>query len=79
MGGNTIADQDLLVLHRQDQRLHRVDLAAAAAGSRKRGWRQFYLATPSDVAVDRCIKTLAGHGRCGEPGLGNDTGKLNVM
>ena len=34
-------------------------VAAAAAGSRKRGWRQYYLATPSDVAVDAYQRWLA--------------------
>ena len=52
MGGNTIADQDTLVLHHQDQRLHRAELEATASGCSKHGWRRYYLATPSDVGVD---------------------------
>ena len=39
------------MLHRQDQRLHRANVAAKAVGNR-RGWRKYYMATPSDVAVD---------------------------
>ena len=42
----------MLVLHRQGQRLRRAEQAAAAAGSKRPGWRQYYMATPSDVAVD---------------------------
>ena len=48
---NLAADQDALVLHRQDQRLHRANVEAKAVGNR-RGWRKYYMATPSDVAVD---------------------------
>ena len=48
MTGEEINDQDLLTLHRQDQRVHRAGLVA---GGKKRGWRQYYMATPSDVLV----------------------------
>ena len=51
MSQNLAADQDALVLHRQDQRLHRANVEAKAVGNR-RGWRKYYMATPSDVAVD---------------------------
>ena len=51
MSQNLAADQDALVLHRQDQRLHRANVEANAVGNR-RGWRKYYMATPSDVAVD---------------------------
>ena len=50
MSQNLAADQDALVLHRQDQRLHRANVEAKAVGNR-RGWRKYYMATPSDVAV----------------------------
>ena len=51
VGTSLAADQDALVLHRQDQRLQRANVAAKAVSNR-RGWRKYYMATPSDVAVD---------------------------
>lgn len=52
MEGEDVNDQALLVLHHQEQQLRRAGLAAAAAGGKERGWRQYCIATPFDVAVE---------------------------
>ena len=47
MAGEAINDQDLLTLHCQDQHVHH----AGTASGGKHGWRQYYMATPSDTIV----------------------------
>lgn len=65
MEGEDVNIQVLLVLHHEDQRLRRTDLAAAAAGGGKeRGWCQYCVATPSDVAVEAYRSWLDMAVRC---------------
>ncbi len=55
---NLAADQDALVLHRQDQRLHRANVEAKAVGNR-RGWRKYYMASLNLCFLTKSNLTLS--------------------